>query len=139
MKNKMYRIVEEIEKDALGNTKSIFYIQIKTWLRWKKHSLPFISAYGNSSKYTVREKYPVSGSISLIEKLLEDIKKEESSINYKGKNLKKVYDYDWKSWWVDIYDYNLSPWGDKLYWIWSLEKLKEHIDKNIKTKTTRIV
>jgi len=139
MKNKMYRIVEEIEKDALGNTKSIFYIQIKTWLRWKKHSLPFISAYGNSSKYTVREKYPVSGSISLIEKLLEDIKKEESLINYKGKNLKKVYDYDWKSWWVGIYDYSLSPWGDKLYWIWSLEKLKEHIDKNIKTKTTRIV
>lgn len=139
MRNRMYRIVEEIEKDARGNTKSIFYIQIKTWLRWKKHSLPFISTYGNHSDYMIREKYPVSSSKSSIEKLLEDIKKKESSINYKRKNLQKVYDHDWRSWWIDIYDYESSPWGDKLYWIWDLEKLKEHIDKNIKTKTIRIV
>jgi hypothetical protein len=134
-----YRIVEEIEKDGLGNTESVFYIQRRTWLRWKKHSLPFLEYYGLDG-ITIKYGYPV-GSKDSIENILNDVKKEENYIRYNGTTIKKVYiSNTWEPKWIINSDYKITSWGAKYYtYGYDLKTIKEIIDRRKKTKTTRIV
>lgn len=134
-----YRIIEEIEKDGLQNTKSTFYIQRKTWLGWKKHSLPFLSYYSVDG-FTIKDMYPV-GTKEGIENILNDVKKEENYLRYNEKTIQKVYSSTWEPKWIICSDYELTPvYHNKLYFKgYDLEKIKEIIDSNKKTKTTRVV
>jgi hypothetical protein len=142
MSKDKFRIIEEIKTNDLGNSTTSYHIQKKTWWGWKDYKIPYFR-YISHIKYYI-DYVVYYDNKETITQLLGEIQKNEPTITYKGLKLKKgwVSQRGWSEGnnlrvkWVE-----LNSWGfpyKPYYYLYDLEEIKNKIDRNVITVTTRI-